>query len=936
MHHAKVTCDEIKAFYSARAAIEDEYARKLLALTKKPLGNGEGGTLRISLDTIRREVENMAKAHQTVANQMKGELDEQLTVNAGGLKERRKVIQTGIEKLYKQKQAQTSTLNKARDKYEQDCLKVKGYTAQGHMVMGQEERRNKQKLEKTYAQMATTSGDYRTAVTALEETTGRWNREWKNACDKFQDLEEERIDYLKSSLWNFANISSTVCVTDDQACENIRLSLEKCDVEEDIMTFIKIQGTGQDIPDPPRFIDFCREDAEDAMSEISESRPAQFPRAINPAIRPGAVSPQPSMLDSHHDTDSKLAQEMRLGSSPAQAAVEAPGSYHKKRQGSSNQAHHSNPYAQPSHSNSWANVSHSSHSQAMMAPDDDYGRSDPPPLNASEMTASSLSRVSHNSSQRPESRDSESDYSQSSVRYDQPSGNVSPIKQSLNDSPKKSPWFKSPFGRHKQQVSESRDHTPTPVDRPQNRNTWGPTAHKTAGEAGPTRPGLFGRGSLFKSHQRTASPEPMEPGAKTQLNIGENVFDVTTDPYTERSKSRQSFKPTAGSDEPDLLEQALADLAQVTDKGGHKNDNYNGWGSTNKAARDRDTADHHAGMYTPQPGMPGAPLAGSVPTPFAAAQHRGTPPPAYNRANAPPVGHLGAPPAAHTSKDMQATKNRYVNQRRSVYDDGGHNGAIRATSPAPMRATSPRPPQGQTRPPSSQGYQRAASPNPYGGERPRGNTGTPQNGSYHSSQNGSWQSRNGSPGNNYMMSGANGMPRATSPQPGYYGGAQSRPVSRGPVANAGGDMAVQLHQGASDYSGSMRNRGQPQSQYYAGGDDGMSSGQVSTRMRSKSAASGAQYTKDGRKILHFGKCFDATSIELQVLIIISSRNVHVSSANTRRTRVRKGRHVGCPTAPRRRLVGSRDCWQEQCGTWSGAEQLSSALLMSCDRLVPKA
>ena len=125
----------------------------------------------------------MAKAHQSVATQMKMELDEQLGVNAGGLKERRKVIQTGVEKLYKIKQQQTATLNKARDKYEQDCLKVKGYTAQGHMVMGQEERKNKAKLEKTYAQMATTSGDYQQAVTALQETTGRWNREWKNACD---------------------------------------------------------------------------------------------------------------------------------------------------------------------------------------------------------------------------------------------------------------------------------------------------------------------------------------------------------------------------------------------------------------------------------------------------------------------------------------------------------------------------------------------------------------------------------------------------------------------------------------------------------------------------------------------------------------------------------------------------------------------------------
>lgn len=35
---------------------------------------------------------------------------------------------------------------------------------------------------------------------------------------KFQDLEEERIDFTKSSLWAYANIASTVCVSDDAVC----------------------------------------------------------------------------------------------------------------------------------------------------------------------------------------------------------------------------------------------------------------------------------------------------------------------------------------------------------------------------------------------------------------------------------------------------------------------------------------------------------------------------------------------------------------------------------------------------------------------------------------------------------------------------------------------------------------------------------------------
>lgn len=98
----------------ARAAIEDEYARKLTALCRKPLGSLESGTLRASLDVMRGEVESMGKAHQAIAAQMKSELEEPMGAFAGGMKERRKIVQNGIEKLFKLKQQQTHVVNKVR------------------------------------------------------------------------------------------------------------------------------------------------------------------------------------------------------------------------------------------------------------------------------------------------------------------------------------------------------------------------------------------------------------------------------------------------------------------------------------------------------------------------------------------------------------------------------------------------------------------------------------------------------------------------------------------------------------------------------------------------------------------------------------------------------------------------------------------------------
>lgn len=78
------------------------------------MGSQESGTLRASMDVMRGEVESMGKSHQNVAQQMKTELEEPLAAFAGAMKERRKIVQGGIEKLLKTKIQQTQVVNKVR------------------------------------------------------------------------------------------------------------------------------------------------------------------------------------------------------------------------------------------------------------------------------------------------------------------------------------------------------------------------------------------------------------------------------------------------------------------------------------------------------------------------------------------------------------------------------------------------------------------------------------------------------------------------------------------------------------------------------------------------------------------------------------------------------------------------------------------------------
>ncbi|KAL1847671.1 formin-binding protein [Diaporthe australafricana] len=880
MHGAKQTCDELRSFYSTRASIEDEYSRKLLALCRKSLGSQEMGSLKTSLDTVRGEVEGMAKQHQNNAAQMRSELEEPLAAFAGGMKERRKIVQNTIEKLLKVKQQQTALVNKVRnsptilpprfhlsrananaiqtrDRYEQECLKIKGYLAQGHMVMGQEERKNKAKLEKTQISLATSNAEYEAAVKALEETTARWNREWKAAADKFQDLEEERLDFTKSSLWTFANIASTVCVSDDASCEKVRLSLEKMEVEKDIITFIRERGTGQEIPDPPKYINFCRGDVETPTEESEDEAysVAQFPRSINPAFR--SSSPQPSTYESHHDPTNALAKE--LGHDFA-----APGSRDRtitpqRLPPQSSEARSSRDMPRDMQRPMPPEVSASSVRTRKMSYDS-YGSQkpneaqfdpnefapvphDPYPMDGMTMLCrpngsdlgSQLSGTS--GSERPTSRDEHSDYSAptSYSSRDPMSGKTSPVKQDAVIPPaspasggdrkvmkKRSGFFQnhSPFSRRK----STRDAREVPTN---NRNTWHVGNGRTSSDRDIPRNLLPDRA--------VASPDPIDANADVAINIGENVLPV-------KLPGRQKPAPEPEAQDDDPIAQALAELKGVT---------------LGKQSSVRMSADHYHGIATPAPGS--QPFSRSVP-PLAgnsavASGMRGTPPPSYDQ----PVHRLGVPSPACTSKAMKQTSQKYTQQTRSLFSgdrpgSGGYRSPSRpptrgsdmprAASPAPPRSTSPLPGMNN----------RSASPNPYAASQ-RGST---------NSRHGSVQmdARNSAQGY-YRQNTPNDMPRAASPLPPRGTADYGRPASRAGSsysAYPGGDMPRGMSPAPTDdsYAGSTRGRG---------GRPGTSQGNramglyeppgamaPASRQRSKSVADGGrQYNQDGRMILHFAR-----------------------------------------------------------------------------------
>ena len=220
-----------------RANIEDEYAGRLARLAKSNLGRDEIGyaippqhpkleeafilslfpsELRNSLDTIRLETDKQAGFHANLAKQIHTDLEAQCTTFLARQAHFKRTIQASIEKEFKTKNTRESYVKKAREKYESDCVKINSYTAQATLMQGKDLDRIKAKLERAEQTVQANEKDFADFSRVLQDTVQKWEQDWKAFCDACQDMEDDRLEFMKDNMWAYANAVSTVCVADDE------------------------------------------------------------------------------------------------------------------------------------------------------------------------------------------------------------------------------------------------------------------------------------------------------------------------------------------------------------------------------------------------------------------------------------------------------------------------------------------------------------------------------------------------------------------------------------------------------------------------------------------------------------------------------------------------------------------------------------------------
>lgn len=165
---------------------------------------------------MRLETDKQASYHQNLAKQIRDDLEAPTANFVARQAHHKKTFQAAIEKKFKTKQQQEFHVNQAGEKYKSDCLRINSYTAQSTLMQGKELDKIHVKLERAQQTVQANERDYANFAKNLQTTVSEWEQDWKVFCDSCQDQEEERMEFIKDTMWAYANAVSTVCVSDDE------------------------------------------------------------------------------------------------------------------------------------------------------------------------------------------------------------------------------------------------------------------------------------------------------------------------------------------------------------------------------------------------------------------------------------------------------------------------------------------------------------------------------------------------------------------------------------------------------------------------------------------------------------------------------------------------------------------------------------------------
>ncbi|XP_034403250.1 proline-serine-threonine phosphatase-interacting protein 2 isoform X4 [Cyclopterus lumpus] len=205
------------------------------------------------------QTEHVSLSHLQLAQSMREEA-KKLEEFRERQKEARKKMEQQMDALHKQKSSHFKKTMDSKKTYEQKCRDKEEADQNVNRNTNTNNTKHMEKLS-TKAQNAKQTAEeadrlYHQNVTIVGRIRDEWQKEHVKACEMFEKQSVERINFLRNTVWTHLNQLSQQCVTSDELYEDVRKSLEQCNVQEDIEHFVNLRQTGDKPPAPVMYDNF--------------------------------------------------------------------------------------------------------------------------------------------------------------------------------------------------------------------------------------------------------------------------------------------------------------------------------------------------------------------------------------------------------------------------------------------------------------------------------------------------------------------------------------------------------------------------------------------------------------------------------------------------------------------------------------------------------